>query len=248
MTDEPPCVAELSEVRSVSLTEVDAPAPSPAHRLARDRLWDRAVEANPALFDGPVAACAQSLWHGQDLMLSWARVTYRHHALRRVPGASSLPSLFVNVLQRTTDGRMLVAQMSSSTATPCRWQLPGGSVEPPAAGQALDEAGVRSHAARELEEELGVPAAAGSLTLWVASTGKHGSVGLTFLAPPLPARELTDRFAAVTAAEKAAGREAELAALAFVGSVSELHALQGPHADYLRPVVRRFAAGVPRRA
>ncbi|MBE4771199.1 hypothetical protein [Streptomyces caniscabiei] len=61
-------------------------------------------------------------------------MTYSNFALRRVPGARALPSLFVDVLQPTDDGALLVAQMSAATAHPGRWHLPGGSVEHPDAG------------------------------------------------------------------------------------------------------------------
>ncbi|MCO5973345.1 hypothetical protein NDW01_33590 [Actinoallomurus sp. WRP6H-15] len=102
--------------------EVEAPQLSLEEQHARDRVWEAAVEANPCLFDGPVAACAGLETDGaHGLILSWARVTYRHFALRRVPGnASWLPSLFMDVVQPTDDGRILVGRGSSSTAAPGR--------------------------------------------------------------------------------------------------------------------------------
>jgi 8-oxo-dGTP pyrophosphatase MutT (NUDIX family) len=119
-----------------------------------------AVKDNPTLFDGPVVACAGMGWIGPHaLRLSWARVTYRHYPLRRVAGATALPSLFVNVVQPTDDGRVLTVRMSPSTAAPGRWQLPGGYVEPPNDGDVLDEAALGSQAARELAEEMGIDTA-----------------------------------------------------------------------------------------
>ncbi|MEU2955625.1 hypothetical protein ACIOUE_38445 [Streptomyces xanthochromogenes] len=44
------------------------------------------------------------------------------------------------------------------------------------------------------------------------------------------------------AAERAEGRDPELDAIAFVGSPDELAPLEGPHADYLEPIVRRYTA------
>ncbi|MER8062765.1 MULTISPECIES: NUDIX hydrolase [unclassified Streptomyces] len=168
------------------------------------------------------------------------RVTYRHYALRRVPGASALPSLFVNVVQPTTEGRVLAARMSPSTAAPGRWQLPGGSVEPPPIGEALDEAGLAGQAARELAEELGLTTPASALKLWAVTRGENGSVGVTYHAPALTETAVRAAFAAVTADERAQGREPELDDIALIRSPQELLGLPGPHADYLEPIIRRY--------
>ncbi|MGW7367494.1 NUDIX domain-containing protein [Streptomyces sp. NPDC054841] len=200
-----------------------------------------AVQANPTLFDGPVVACAQLGWTGPHaLRLSWARVTYRHYALRRVLSATALPSLFVNVVQPTDDGRVLAARMSPSTAAPGRWQLPGGSVEPPQDGEALDEAALCGQAARELVEEMGIDTGPEALRLWAVTRGENSSVGLTYLAPALPESVVREGFAAAARAERAQGREPELDEIALVRSPDELAGLVGPHADYLEPVVRRY--------
>lgn len=196
-----------------------------------DRVWDEKVRANPSLFDGPVAACAGLTRDGpHGVVLTWARTTYRRYVLRWIPGATArLPGLFADVAQPTCDGRLLVGRMGRSTSTPGRWLLPGGSVEPPGDGQVLDLAAVRGHAARELAEETGIESAPGELRLWLVTRGTHGSVGVLFLAPPRPAALLRERFAYRVAAETARGREPELT---------------GPgadHADYLEPVVARYA-------
>jgi 8-oxo-dGTP pyrophosphatase MutT (NUDIX family) len=215
---------------------------------ARDRVWDRAVQANPTLFDGPVVASAGLGWAGsRTLILSWVRVTYRHYALRWVPGATALPSLFVNVVQPTHDGRVLAARMSQTTAAPGRWQLPGGSVEPPHDGEALDEAALGGQAAREPVEEMGIDTAPGTLRLWAVTRGENSSVGLTYLAPALPESALREGFAAAARTERAQGREPELDEIAFVRSPDKLAGLVGPHADYLGPVVRRYTRAPLRR-
>ncbi|MFE5488964.1 NUDIX domain-containing protein [Streptomyces virginiae] len=236
----PPAV-DLFDVERLQLTEEEEPRLSPSDEAARDRVWEKAVQANPALFDGPVVACAGLEHTDLVLRLSWVRVTYRHYALRRVPGATALPSLFVNVLQPTDDGRVLVARMSSSTAAPSRWQLPGGSVEPPQAGEGLGESDLAGQAARELFEELGVDADAEVLRLWAVTRGENGSVGLTYRAPALSEPAVRAAFAAAAAAERAQGREPELDDIALVSAPRELEYLSGPHADYLEPLVRRFA-------
>jgi 8-oxo-dGTP pyrophosphatase MutT (NUDIX family) len=235
---------DLFEVERLLLTEAAEPPVPPRDAEARDRVWDMAVRANPALFDGPVVACGGLEWTGpRVLRLSWVRVTYRHYALRRVPGAAALPSLFVNVVQPTDDGRVLAARMSPSTAAPGRWQLPGGSVEPPQDGSVLDEQALAGQAARELLEELGFGVPPEDLKLWIVTRGGNGSVGLTYLAPPLPEETLRAGFTAAAAAERAQGREPELDGIALVHSTDELAGLSGPHADYLEPIVRRRFSG-----
>ncbi|MFJ4964139.1 NUDIX domain-containing protein [Streptomyces sp. NPDC088729] len=243
MTETPsPVGIDLFDVERLLLTEAAEP-PLPSHDAeARDRVWERAVRANPALFDGPVVACGGLERSGPRILrLSWVRVTYRHYALRRVPGATALPSLFVNVVQPTGDGHVLAARMSHATAAPGRWQLPGGSVEPPEDGAVLDESALAGQAARELAEELGISVVAEELRLWAVTRGENGSIGLTYLAPALPEATLRAEFTAASAAERVQGRVPELDDIALVRSPEELAALTGPHADYLEPVVRRFA-------
>ncbi|MEV6955211.1 NUDIX hydrolase [Streptomyces sp. NPDC051183] len=234
---------ELFDVDRIRLKEVSEPPLSASAQAARDRVWDLAVEANPDLFDGPVVACAELKQAAPSVLcLSWAAVTYRHYALRRVPGATALPSLFVNVVQPVEDGRVLVARMSTSTAAPGRWQLPGGSVEPPGADEVLDEPALVGQAGRELIEEVGIDVPAEALRLWVVTRGENGSVGLTYLAPPLPEAVVREAFDEAVAAERARGHEPELDAITLVRSPEDLIALAGPRADYLAPIVRRYAA------
>ncbi|WP_331734236.1 NUDIX domain-containing protein (plasmid) [Streptomyces sp. NBC_01220] len=240
----PPAGVDFFDVERLVLAEAKEPPLSRSDEAARDRVWDEAVQANAALFDGPVVACRGLEWVGpRTVRLSWVRVTYRHYALRRVPGATALPSLFVNVVQPTDDGRVLAARMSPSTAAPGRWQLPGGSVEPPQVGKVLDEPGLAGQAARELVEELGIGVAPEMLRLWAVTCGENGSVGLTYLAPALPEASVRTAFAVAAAAERAQGREPELDDITLVRSPDELGDLTGPHADYLAPIIRRYSVG-----
>jgi hypothetical protein len=63
---------------------------------------------------------------------------------------------------------------------------------------------------------------------------------LTYLAPALSEVTLRGHFTAAAAAERRQGREPELDTIVPVGSPDELAGLDGPHADYLQPIVRRF--------
>jgi 8-oxo-dGTP pyrophosphatase MutT (NUDIX family) len=234
-------VVELLPATRIRLVETAAPELSSRHRSAMDRVWEEAVRANPALFDGPMAVLTGLERDGHDgLLLSWARATYRYRALRQVPGAPVCASLFVSVLQPTGDGRLLIGRMAPSTAAPGRWQLPGGTVEPPHGGGRLDLAGLRAHAARELAEEIGSDTPATALTHWLTARGTRGNVGVFFVAPPRPARHLRDRYAALVGAETACGADPEFDRVELIRSSAALAALEGPHVDYLRPVVRRY--------
>ena len=235
--------AELLDVHRLRLVESAAPRLTPEERLAMNRVWDELVRANPSFFDGPVVVCAGAEREGPyDLVVSWVRTTYRHFALRRVPGhASSMPSLFASVLQPADDGRLLVGRMSNSTAAPGRWQLPGGSIEPPDGDAPLDFAALRRHAARELVEETGIDTPPEDLTYWNVTRAGNGSIGVLFRAPSLPEARLRERFEDVVAAETAQGREPELNRIALIASTAQLPDLAGPHADYLEPIVRRYA-------
>ncbi|MFE3325462.1 NUDIX hydrolase [Streptomyces sp. NPDC059176] len=233
---------ELFEARRILFTEGRPPRLSIEHRRAMDRAWSEAVEANPNLFDGPVVACTGLEGEGSDtLVLSWARASYRYRALRVVPGAPPVASVFVGVVQPSDDGRLLVGRMSSSTVVPGRIQLPGGSMEPPGQGEPLDVAGLRRHAARELVEETGVDTPAEDLALWCVTRGEYGNVGFLFRAPSRPPAELHERFSALVSAETAHGHQPEFDRILLVRSAAELVGVPGPRMDYLETVVRRHA-------
>ncbi|MEU9900748.1 NUDIX hydrolase [Streptomyces phaeochromogenes] len=233
---------DVLEAHELRFVEAPPPQLSREHQQAQDRIWDEKARANPGLFDGPVVACAGLDRAGpHELVLHWTRVTYRHYALRWVPDADPLPSLFVDVLQPTDGGALLAGRMSPSTAAAGRWQLPGGSVEYPDGNDPLDTAGLRRNAARELAEEIGIDTDPDTLALWAITRGTIGNIGVHFLALPLPASLLRERFAAVVSSTTEAGSEPELDQIALVQSPADLDNLHGPHVDYLGPVVHRYA-------
>ncbi|MFJ5303430.1 NUDIX domain-containing protein [Streptomyces sp. NPDC088350] len=235
--------AELLDVHRLRLVESAAPRLTPEERLAMNEVWDGLVRVNPSFFDGPVLVCAGADREGpHDLTVSWARTTYRHFALRRVPFSTSwLPSFFVAVLQPADDGSLLVGRMANSTAAPGRWQLPGGSLEPPEGDAPLDMRALHRHAARELIEETGIDTPPDDLTFWNVTRAGNGGIGVLFRAPSLPAERLRERYEAMAAAETAQGRDPELDRVALIRSTAQLPDLTGPHADYLEPIVRRYA-------
>lgn len=238
---------ELIPPIGLRLVEVDPPYVPAGDLAARDAVWDAAVRSNPSgLFDGPAIVCVALDRAGPQagsaaVTVSWARVTYRQFAMRRVPGAAAVSSVFVAVVQPTIEGGVTVGRASAATAGPGRLQLPGGTVEPPEPGEVLDVAALARHAARELAEETGVVVAAADLRLWVLSRGEHGNVGVFFRAPVLPRARIGGMFTQLVTAEAATGREPEFTGLYFPGSQDELAAVPGPRVDYLAAVIGRHA-------
>ncbi len=112
----------------------------------------------------------------------------------------------------------------------------------------LDEAALAGQAARELAEELGVAAAAEDLELCVVTRGESGSVGLTYLAPPLPRQRCRAHFTAAAALPSAArAANPALDTIVPVGSPDDL-ARSGRPARGWRPArsARRRLGGRPR--
>ncbi|MGV9322971.1 NUDIX domain-containing protein [Streptomyces sp. NPDC003660] len=232
---------ELRDVSRLRFQETAPPALTVALRTERDRRWAEAVRANPTLFDGPVAALTGLEHDGADgLLVSWTPLTYRFRVLRGLPDAPALAGLFAAVLQPCDEGRLLVGRMSPTTSAPGRWQLPGGTLEPPGGGAALDLDLLRLHAARELAEETGSDTPADALLPGPVVRDTQGSLGFLFTAPPCPARELQQRYEELARAEIEAGVNPEFDRVALIGSPAELRALPGPSASYLELVAERF--------
>ncbi|MET9611730.1 NUDIX hydrolase [Kitasatospora indigofera] len=225
----------------LDLVETAPPHVSAADRLAVDRIWERDAAANPALFDGPVIVCTGLDQQPGRLVLSWAPLSYRYRGLHQLPGTPWKPAaVFVTVLQPVTGGGLVVGREGASTAHPGRWQLPGGSVEPPLDGQHLDFEALRRHAARELAEEIGLESDPDSLRLWAVSRGEHGNIGVHLAAMPVPEEVVRRRHQSLLAS-MAGCAEPELEEIEMVDSPAQLAAL-GPTVDYLHPALAWWAA------
>ncbi|WP_395366795.1 NUDIX domain-containing protein [Streptomyces sp. YH02] len=236
---------EFLDVRRITFVEHPPPALTPWEQGEVDRLWAETKAHTPTAFDGPlVASLGIDLPSPGVLVARWARLSYRHRALRVLRTAGDVPgSVFVTVLLPTERG-LVVGRGAPTTAAPGRWTLPGGSVEPPADGHALDGEAVRRDAARELAEELGVRISDEKLRLFAVTRGRRfGSLGFHFLAPPVTCALALGRYAELVAVETGRGGGPELDAVAFVTSAAEAEQL-GPGADYLPQVLRRYGDSV----
>lgn len=231
----------LLDVADVEFDEVPAPTFSPTILSAIDDAWNDMVRINPAIFGGPVVLCSALDYLSPHLSIRWSRATYRYRTVRQIPGAPALSSIFVSVLQPTTDGRLLAGHMSQSTSSPGVLQLPGGNLEPPLQGNRLTTQAMRQHAATELAEETGIHADPHRLTLWAAARTSNGNVGFFFLAPPLPADFILQCHASVVAADHSNGTEPEFAKVTFLFEAATLRGISARPADYLAPLLDRFA-------
>ncbi|MBQ0827341.1 NUDIX hydrolase [Streptomyces sp. RG38] len=209
-----------------------------------NRKWEELTAANPALFDGPVVVCTGVEWKDlETVILSWCRATYRLLVLRLDPDhAVPAPSVFVSVAQPTDDGQLLVGRMAASTVGAGRWQLPGGTIEPPEGDAGLDVDALSRHAARELAEEIGLDVPHGDLALWAVTRGNWGNIGLHFRAPARSAKTLEGAYAALVSSDIEQGRVPELDRIDFIRSQADIAGLGGPTADFL-PVLADLHSG-----
>ncbi|MFE3504602.1 hypothetical protein ACFXPX_32790 [Kitasatospora sp. NPDC059146] len=97
------------------------------------------------------------------------------------------------------------------------------------------------HAAQELVEEVGVPAAPEDMTVWCVTQGEFGNVGGHFLPPPIPASLAHEHHKAIVEAGAERGTTAELDQLPVIHSGADATE-PGYYADFLPQVVTRYVA------
>jgi ADP-ribose pyrophosphatase YjhB (NUDIX family) len=227
------------DAADVRFDEMPGPVLPPEMLSAIDDAWEVAVREDPFLFDGPVVLCRDVHRGVASLEVGWSRATYRYRAVRTIPGAPALSSVFVCVVQPTTDGRLLVGRMSATTATPGVQQFPGGNLEPARRGETLTLDALRRHAATELAEETGVQAGPADLDLWAVVRRANLNLGFFFMAPALPEQVIRRGHEAVVRSESES--EPEFDDISFVATPEELARLGARSVDYLELLVERFS-------
>ena len=232
----------LEEGVAVSFLEAAEPVLRPDHETAMNDLWQRWVERNPTVFDGPVVAItAINESEPGRIEFSWARTTYRRHLLRQVPGAETLVPVFVAVLQPTSAG-VLLGRMADWTASGQRWVLPGGTMEPPAPGQPLDEDLLRAHAARELAEETGLDPEPADLTRWAIARNPNGNIGFFYRAHPITDTVARACFTQHLAELRRRSEQPELTQIHLAEQPYRFDTLDGPVAETVPALLARFAS------
>lgn len=127
-----------------------------------DALWRTLVESNPRYHDGECLHVLGVVRNGHaGATIHLAPTSYRFHAVRRVGMDTGVRPLGVKGLcvvpdPATGDPSLLAGRRSESSGSyPGCWEyLPGGGVEPDAAGRADPIATIRG----EIHEEIGVDA------------------------------------------------------------------------------------------
>jgi 8-oxo-dGTP pyrophosphatase MutT (NUDIX family) len=208
--------------------------------------WAAAARANPALFDGPIVLATGVGWDGGRCSIGYVASSYSKYVWMRDVGARADPrvgAFYTSILAITADGYLLTGRMSANTSTPGRIQLPGGNLEPHAAG--LTEAVARATAAQELAEETGraLDATALALTHVICSedSADVGVLYATTLASTL--REVEQRFLAHT---RGGGNEFDQL-VAFARGRGAACEAPGPSVDYLAAVIAEAFACRPER-
>lgn len=234
MTTTAPDGPRLLDPGRLRFAETDPPAFEEVVEQRIRAAWDAAVAVNPHLFDGPVVACTGVGTDADGVVVRWAPTTFRRYAGRRNRSLPYVACLWDGVVLTDEDGRVLVGRTASWTATPGRWQLPGGNVEPPsrAAGTLAAEA-VRAHAALELREETGVDVEPSGLTPLCVLTYPTGDTGVVYRTDGHRAADVEARFADLVAHEQQAGGVAEFDRIAWIRGVSDLHGEPGTIGGYL---------------
>lgn len=151
--------------------------------LALAAWWKDHAAAYPTLFNGPLIACRScELSHEGSASIEWYQTSYAHYLQRAAvtPAAGPARALFCSVALLSETGELVIGQMSETTSSPLRLQLPGGNVTLPTGGR-LSLAHCAADACQEVREEVGVSLDVLDLRLWRVKTGgAHDDVGIMF--------------------------------------------------------------------
>jgi hypothetical protein len=149
--------------------------------------WKDYASMRPTLFNGRLIACLScELGHDGSATIEWYQTSYAHYLQRAAstPVADPARALFCSVALLSETGELVIGQMSETTSSPLRLQLPGGNLTLPTAGE-LSLAHCAADACQELREEVGVSLDVSALRLWRVKTGgDHDDVGIIFECRP----------------------------------------------------------------
>jgi len=214
------------------------------------RAWRELRDSQGSLFDGPIASVVNLGRTCNTTTIYWASTTYRYYAVRASQSyhGTSAKSLYASVIVRTTEGAILFGKMAEHTASPNRWQLPGGTIAPPEQVATMKESYARQTALRELHEEVGLQLEPTDLRLWgIKSGGEFGDVGVFYITVmPFDVAHVREVFERHLFTESSAGRRSELVRLEAVTAPEEL--LIGAAdsvVDYAGAVCRAFCNSIP---
>lgn len=219
-------------------TQCPPPDLTPWERGGIDRLWTETRALNPAAFDGPlvVALGTDRVGPGPSAV-RWATMTYRYRALRRLRPAGQVPgSLFVTALVPTGSG-LVIGRGSPVTAAPGRWTLPGGTAEPPPAGNPWTRRCCGGTPPVNWPRRRGATRRGKTAVAGVTRGRRFGSLGFHLLAPVTPSARVRHLHAG--SCPVGGGTVPELDGIALVPAAGRAIA-PGPSADHLAQTVDRY--------
>lgn len=206
--------------------------------------WEKFADANPTLFNGPlVGCCSCALDDDGAVTLEWYVTSYAHYLQRKAvaPVTEPASALYCSVALRSRTGDLVIGQMSETTSSPSRLQLPGGNIILPDRGE-LSLAHCVANACEEVEEEVGLCLAPSALRFWRVKTGgTQDDIGIMFECQlELTNPEISDVFEQHKQALRSKGEIPELDRLLLV-QPANLHLDAFECVDYLPAVALALA-------
>jgi hypothetical protein len=182
--------------------------------------WENFAASRPTLFNGPLVACsACALDEDGTATVAWYATSYAHYLQRgaSAPVTDPARSLYCSVVLLSRTGELVIGQMSGTTSSPLRLQLPGGNITLPGP-DGLSLAHCIANACEEVKEEVGLTLDEADLRLWRMKTGgAHDDIGIMFLCQlALSNAEISDIFERHKETLRAGGEIPELDRLLFV--------------------------------